>query len=918
MAFAGSVAPRRKTTTYGKHSRSLISTLSLATEAEFAQDAGASIPGSKGLDRHLQGYSGNNSSDLLSGHSGTEQVTDLLACQEPYPRSMPRDQLRPSPGRSDSTNDDLLYDVPLSDDDPAHNATAARKRRKILPSKMVSGKRSPVYDDNSLQRHIAAEARRGEGQILQSPCTTSAAQDASSRPWAVRHQVAAGEDPGRGRRETTKDSTLNPRHNGSDAKAVEQVENPSFAREQSKALFRAKVTSHRMQNTRRPTKITARPTTPDTVFDSVYPKRAVSDPRSPITSTESVHQRTPPPKSTSATGGATTPRQQELWNRLLVNDAPVRSHSSLDLPTLIISEKRPEHYDGRAKSRRISCGTRQQPTTLNARSKKIIDILHQSDPDQDHFSDEFDEMLGSSSSNNKSEDLHSEPSAADGANTVQTSPSAGSQGPVSQFQDQSSNASQNVPSLHGGCLKVTYARQRSYLTDNDLEEAAMIGLPAPPESRINKGYGRRRLEDLSTRTQLTKPVSEDLGSVPDSQGGTMRSIHELREAGGNVRLVSELEAILDDIGDFQFGSTSLRRSKLIELFTKLEEPATCRRFVDQGLEGRLVANVGVYNDLISNGLLVAVVLQLMACSSPTLLFRQVGDVRVVSFLIELLGSDQDLLSCARLRGNNMSKAAFADLKIFCSALMRSTAWRAGKPSVLSCHVLSLQCLEYIVRQTRGAGSLSEVLSAHAIRRIVATSVPPFSTMPPQPGEISVVSLELAVSILESCTINNAAECQASLWAGETLKRVIGLLPLLSLWKGEDCGNSRTLTLRLYLNLTNNNPGLCEDFSTPELISVMFGIVISHFEQLARSTQDIDKSLLLDDLILTLGSLINLADLSGIARQLVMNLDCGGQSCLDTLLELFINKSKNAAEVRISSAAAQRVTLNLLGFVLGRN
>ena len=918
MAFAESIAPRRKITTYGKHSRRLISSLSSATQTEFAQDAGASISCSKDSNRDLQGYGGNNSSNLLPDHSGAEQGTDVLACQDTYPRSMPKDQLRSSPGPSDSTNDDFLSDVPLSDDDLVHNVTTARKRRKILASKIVSGKRSLVYDDNSLQRHVAAEARRGEGQIWQSPHTTSAAQDAEFRPWAVRCQVAPGEDPGKAMRETTKDSTLNPRRNEIDVKAVEQVRDPSVVREQSKTPFRAKVTSRRMQNSgKSPAKTTARPTTPDTVFGSAYPKKALSYPRNPTTSNKSVHQRITPPRSSPATGGLTTPRQRELWNRLLVNDAPVRSPSSLDLPTVIISEKRLGHYGQRAKSRRLSCETGQQTTTLDARSKKIIDILHQPDPDQDRFSDS-DEMLGSSSSYNKFEDLHSEPSAADGSNTVQTSPSAGSQGPVSQFQDQFSNASQTVPSLHGGCLKVTYARQRSYLTDNDLEEAAIIGLPAPPDSKNKKGYGLRSIEDLSTRTQLTRPVGEDMGGVADSHGGIMRSIHELREAGGNVRLVSELEAILDDIGDSQFGSTSLRRSKLIELLTKLEEPASCRRFVDQGLEGRLIANIGVYSDVISNGLLVAALLQLMACSSSTLLLKQVGDVRVVSFLIELLGCDQDLLSCDKLRGNNMSKAAVADLKVVGSALMSSTAWRAGKPPLLSCHVLSLQCLEYIVRQTRGAGSLSEILSAHAIRRIVATSVPPFSTLPPQPGEISVVSLELAVSILESCTINNAAECQASLWAGETLNRVIGLLPLLSLCKGEDCGSSRTLTLRLYLNLTNNSPGLCEDFSTPEVISVMFGIVISHFEQLAGSTADIDKSLLLDDLILTLGSLINLADLSRTARQLVMSLDCGGQSCLDTLLELFINRSKNAAEVRISFAAAQLVTLNPVGFLPGRN
>lgn len=381
----------------------------------------------------------------------------------------------------------------------------------------------------------------------------------------------------------------------------------------------------------------------------------------------------------------------------------------------------------------------------------------------------------------------------------------------------------------------------------------------------------------------------------------MRSIHELRGAGGNVRLISELEAILDDIGDHQPSSTSIRRSKLIDLVTKLEEPSNCRLFVDQGLESRLIADVGLGNDLITNGLRVAALLQLITCSSSESLLAQIGDVRVVRFLIDLLGSDHDILSYARLRGNNVSKATQADLKNLCSALVRSTAWRAGKPSLLSCHVLSLQCLEYLVRQTREAGSLCEVLSAHAIRRIVATSVPPFSELQPQPDENSLICLELATSILESCTISNAAECQASLWAGETLERVIGLLPLLALWKGKECGTSRTLTLRLYFNLTNNSPCLCEDFSTPQVISVMFGIVISNFEQLADSTLEIDKAFLLDDLILSLGSLINIADLSKIARQLVMDLRHGSQSYLDILLQLFMNKSKNAAEVRSPSA-----------------
>ena len=905
MAFVGSVVPRQKTTTYGKHSRRLVSTLSSATEIEFPQDTSASISEPQGTIQHKQGDRRTASPYLLHGHSETKLQSESLSRQTLSNRPKHRDQHHSSTSRSDSARGNSLYDFPLSDDGVEHNTNAARKRRKVVSSVAID-KYSPVYDDESLQRHIAAEARRDEGQIMHSSSITSAVQDSNSWPWAAKSQMAA---PNKVMSETSKDPTMDLKHNDIDAKVAEQTEGPFIVRKHSEGRLKAGVTFYQLQNSKiAPAKTTVRPTRHDTVSDRAYPQKATSDPRCLHTLETSVTQPTTPPRSISAAGRATTPRQRELWARLLVDNPQIRSPSSLDVIGFEIGEKMPNDSCRHAKSRQISKGSHQQSAAFKARPIKIVDTLHQLDQDRDHFSDDSDELLGNSSSDNKSEYMYSEVSAADGAITVQTSPSADSQDPVSQFQDRSCNASQTMPSLYGGGLKVTYARQRSYLTDNDLEEAAIVGLPIPPEPKNRRGYGQRRLGDRAPILQPMKSLDEEFGDLADSQGGAMRSIHELREAGGNVRLVSELEVILDDIGDYQPGSTSNRRSKLIDLNNKLEEPANCRLLVDQGLESRLMADVDLGNDLITNGLVVAALLQLMAFSSSTLLLTNVSDLRFVRFLIGLLGSDQDILSHARHRETNMSKATQSDLKVLCSALLKSTAWRTGKPSVLSCHVLSLQCLEYLVRQTREAGSLSEVLSAHAIRRIVATSVPPFSTLPPQPAEKSINCLELALSILESCTISNAAECQASLWAGETLERVVGLLPLLSLWRGEECGPSRTLTLRLYLNLTNKSPALCEDFSTPEVISGMFGIVILNFEHLADNTLETDKTILLDDLILSLGSLINLADLSQIARQLMMDLHYRSQSYLDIILELFMNRSKNAAEVRTFSATERLMAL----------
>ena len=901
--------------------------MSSATETEFAQDAGASVLDPKITHRHWQDHGRNSSSNSLQGCSGSDVRPDIMAPQALPSVPKSKCQHRPPFSRVDSVEENSLYDVPLSDDGCEHNIEPGRKKRKVTHNTVVAEKMSPAYDEGSLERHIATEAQKDEEQMRHSPSNTPAMNNSNSRRGPGKSQAGVGSATNKGMSETLR---ATPSIN------LELDSNPTVntgihtkghldARKQSKRLVRAKITPHTAHKTKRDqTKPSARPTTPDMALEQPCSQEATNYPRTPFSSTKSVCQPMTPPRPSSATGGATTPRQRELWGRLLVDNVRTRSPSSLDLPGLILAEKRPKGLYEHAESRQTSWEPRQQSAALKTRPRKIVETLQQLDQDQDgdrdHFFDDMDEMRGSSSSDNKSEYMRSEVSAADGAITVQTSPSADSQGMVNQSQDRSSNPSQAMPSLHGGGLKITYARQRSYLTDNDLGEAAMIGLPVPPEPKNRRASGRRGLGNRVTKLQSMQSLDEESGDLVDSQVGTMRSIHELREAGGNVRLVSELEAILEDLGDHQPGSTSVRRSRLIDLVTKLEEPANCRLFVDRGLESRLVADVGLGDDLIINGLLVAALLQLMTRSPSTILLAQVGDARVVRYLIDLLGCDQDILSYARLRRNNMPKAAQTDLNNLGSALMKSTAWRARKPSVLSCHVLSLQCLEYLVRQTREAGSLSEVLSAHAIRRVVATSVPRFSTLSPKPGEISLICLELAISILESCTIGNAAECQASLWVGETLERVIGLLPLLDMWQGADCGTSRTLTLRLYLNLTNNSPGLCEDFSTPEVISVMFRIVVLRFEQLADSMLEIDKALLLDDLILSLGFLINLADLSKIARQFVMDLHYGNQSYLDTLLQLFMSKSKSAAEVRIFFRCDRfsGTDLNTLGFLLGRD
>ena len=906
------MAQRRKATTYGKASRKPI----ITTGGAFAQAAGTSIWDSRGKlqDWDEDGVSIKNQlANAQANDTGSESTdkgksSPALQSKDHRKTTVNKHKTHSSLAPSVASQGGAVFDVPSSNDDHKTRASSsdamARKRQKITPQS-VDDDLYLVFDDASLQRHVAAEASNDTYTDLKPtskatageyPRSAHARSESQSEirlsPYVKQHRASAARRP-RNQADTAQAAAVHgtkakrevkPRPGGGNQAPVLKTETPPRQVPKVKNGLPGNV---------------VRPVTPENTPKATLVHRSGGSLGSSSSSTKVLYRPSTPPRRTKTPDGATTPRQRELWNRLLSDDAHTASPSNLDLPGLMLTDKKVERSEEPLTARKVIWGKALE-ADIKTRPKRIIDTLHPSDQSRIYSEDdEMDESSEDSSSDACSRSLRSEGSAVNDAVTVQTSPSAKSQSRgQALLQQPLSQSSQAIPPLHGVGLKVTYARQRSYLTDHDLDEVAMLSVPVVPEPINRKAANRRGLGEKAPGLQSTNVFDDDdFGAAQDSQGGAMRSIHELREAGGNVRLTSELEAILDDLDEKEPASTTLRCTRLMDLVTKLQEPSRCRLFVDQGMESRLLRHVGFGDDLIDNSLMAAAILQLLVGPTSAPLLAQVSDIGVVDFLIGLLGLDQDLVTASKLRSNNLSKVAQLEYRRLCASLLKSPMWRVGKPSLLSCHALALQCLEYLVRQTREAGSLSEVLSAHAIRRIVVTSLPSSSTPLPSPNAISTLNLELAVSILESCTISNAAEYQESLWEGDTLKRVIGLLPLLASWKEEECATSRTLTLRLYVNLTNNNPGLCEDFSTPAIVDALSRIIMLNFEQLSDHAMKQEKLLMLDHLILSLGSFSNLAESSDLARQLALELRHGDQSYLDVLLEIFMTKSKSAAEVR---------------------
>lgn len=368
----------------------------------------------------------------------------------------------------------------------------------------------------------------------------------------------------------------------------------------------------------------------------------------------------------------------------------------------------------------------------------------------------------------------------------------------------------------GRGLKVTYARQRSYLNGEESSQTTVFDMPVADHVH-EFNLSRQSPDNTLSGFQANEVFDENADEASNNQSGTMRSIHELRKAGSNARLIGEMEAMLDDIDKENIPSISQTRARLLELAMKLQEPAFCQLFIDQGLDLRLFAQIDPNTDLIVGGLYASAALQILAPSISIPRLSLISGSCVLRSLIGLLDKGQDLTFVTRRRDIHMSKATQVGLENLWLSLLAPTVWKTDKPPVLTVRVLCLQCLDSFMRHARESACIPIIVLEEMILRVSRILDFDFSSSVKQPDSKSLVDIQLAISVLESCKISDLDTSGGKIWSVVTREHVIKLLPHMRFWPKEKAGTLRTLTLRLYLNLTNNNPVLCEQFARPDVV-----------------------------------------------------------------------------------------------------
>lgn len=577
--------------------------------------------------------------------------------------------------------------------------------------------------------------------------------------------------------------------------------------------------------------------------------------------------------------GAVTPRQRDMWKKLIISSGPVGSPSELPISKLDLSSSK--------KLAKLTQSNSENAARGKGRRGRLVDMLKEAAPEdgQEAEPDDGEEDVGETS----------------GAIAKPLSESVQDHIPPPSLQRERS--SQLGDMFTKTSAKVTYAQQRSYLEEKDEDEAFDM---------LVEEMGITSASNVSQKQHMI--VDED-DEEDENQPGQPRSVHDLRAAGTKRRLLHDLEALVNEVGGQGFDSLSAKRSALVELTLKLfdKEAVTC--CLDHGIDYQIVKNCSKTNDPWFNFASITAIGLLIAGGANSAFLGSFHDSKCFRYMQDLLGNNrQDLSRLIKERNANLSKIAqstFLDLR---AKIQESNTWPSKRPEKVSPRLVAAKTLELFVRRLRELGSQDIILDSGWIVSLMA--VARFGLEDHVVGRHTapdVVIPELSLSALESSTLVPSSKAKQLGWSEFNLDMLARTLSVVLSTDRPLPGTIEMLVLRLTLNLTNNNPKACGVFATAAIVQPLLRSITTRFSCLSSEPDEEKHVENLDRLILALGALINLAEWSDEARLSAID---GSNERIDEVVRLFIEGRERAAEAESIQASQTNVAYGYLAVLLG--
>lgn len=397
--------------------------------------------------------------------------------------------------------------------------------------------------------------------------------------------------------------------------------------------------------------------------------------------------------------------------------------------------------------------------------------------------------------------------------------------------------------------------------------------------------------------------------------GAVTSLHELRQAGANNRFSDEMDDILDRIGTPVAKPSSLRRGALFELAQKMKEANFRRQFRNHGSDGGLFQGLAQERDLIAGFAIVSIFTTLLATSFSQHLISQIQPQGISHLLLLLLDETSDISLIAKDRKRNVSKNGQATLSTIKDAILRLPIWEPASPSLLPPRTLALKTFDLLMRPMAGSGAETELFSptiTHHLFAIISGYANPACW--DFPTQHASADFYLALHLVEHYSVNAMQSDVAARWTTEYLPTVADVLGVALQRPVDKFDDLETLTLKLTLNMTNNNHDTPAMFVNKGLLRDLAEAACRTFEVVNKSIMDdAFLSKVLDSLILMLGVKINFCEHYSPAAQDLMEAGDNEASPLNRLIRVFLDY--HAIHADVSTTDGRRALMHTL--TLGR-
>ncbi|CAG8948777.1 hypothetical protein HYFRA_00001899 [Hymenoscyphus fraxineus] len=587
-----------------------------------------------------------------------------------------------------------------------------------------------------------------------------------------------------------------------------------------------------------------------------------------------------------------SPKGLQLWDDLLVS-ASEQAESPIGTKAASSGMARL----GLGGSPVVSTGAKQAGSRPQMPRRRLIDSLVAQIPKEDLESEDEDESMDDDDSS----------SATNSSRSQSPAPEVVSR-PDLPADSQTLHSSQTTGP------KITYSRQRSMLEEEDIMLQLSQPLPDMPEDGP-KGRRRLRRASMPKLPKLASFREED--DDGEGAGATIRSVHELRAAGANTRVLDEIQDLIDRIGKPTPTQGSGRRAGLLELAKQLKDKAFSRHFFAESTQERLFVGLGQETDTIAGFILVSILITVLGEVDVLPFVLQLRRQGITRLLIRLLDVQSSVVLVAKDRKSNTSKVAQKMVSDHHEYVKGLAIWEPLEPKSLSPRTLALKCLEIMTEQTREARSEAEIFSKELTTRL-------FTILKSASDERSwgfpghqSIDFYLALSALTAHSTRARTVQDEKIWITNFLPTISDTLKIALSQSLQSHGPLHTLIFSLTINVTNNNAKACDVFAQSALIREMSKYAVAKFQQISGFMLQADSEMAVNQLILILASMINFADQDSKARaSMDTSLLEEGNDTLEEMVTIWAGSQDKISEASSMEETEKLIPFGYLGVLLG--